>query len=90
MAAPKFKIDYEDGTSDEVVLKPARQMQYEAEQNQPLFDEDEKILMTKVYTLAWYAAGKPSTLEEWAETLESVEMVNDEETDADRPTPAED
>lgn len=89
MAAPKFKIEYQDGTSEEVQLRPARQMQYEAETGEPLFDESEKILMTKVYTLAWYAAGKPETLEDWAETLESVEMVS-EEIDADRPTPAED
>jgi len=89
MAAPKFKIDYADGVSDEVSLKPARQIQYEAETGEPLFDQDETVLMTKVYTLAWYAAGKPLTFEEWAETLESVEMVN-EETDGDRPTPAED
>lgn len=88
MAAPKFKIEYIDGETEEVSLRPARQMQYESESGEPLFAEDEAILMTKVYTLAWYAAGKPDTIEEWVELLESVEMVN-EDTDDELPTQAE-
>jgi len=91
MAAPKFTIVPIDGDEEIVHLRPAQQVAYEVDFDEPLFADDEDVRMSKVYMLAWYAAGKPGKFKDWLDTLEAVEMADqgedqDDEGDGDSPT----
>jgi len=80
MAAPIFKVTHIDGTAEEVRLRPRAQIDYEEETGDALisFDTDE-MRVSKLYTLAWYAAGKPGEFDEWIDSLDSVEMAGGED-----------
>jgi hypothetical protein len=82
MAAPTFKVTLIDGTESEVKLRPRAQIDYEEETGDALvsFDTDE-MKVSKLYKLAWYAAGKPDTFDEWVDSLDAVEMAGDEDVD---------
>lgn len=82
--APTFIVLYTDGHEEEAKLLPIQQIAYERDTGEPLFGSDESIQMIKVYTLAWYASGKPDTFDEWVGTLEAVTMVEDGDGDADK------
>lgn len=85
MAAPKFTIEYTDGSTGEVKLLPKAQLAYESETGKSLRDEVSSL--TEMYQLAWFAAGKPEgSLEAWIEKVEALLPVEDEEEDAPRPT----
>jgi hypothetical protein len=84
MAAPTFKVTLIDGTTSEVKLRPRAQIDYEEETGDALvsFDTDE-MKVSKLYKLAWYAAGKPETFDEWVDSLDAVEMAGDEDANAE-------
>lgn len=90
MAAPKFTLTYLDGTSEEVVLRPRAQIAYEEDTGEGLASLDEDIRVSKLYRLAWYAAGRPSDFDEWIDSLESVDLpagdMNDDGEADTRPT----
>ena len=75
MPVPRFNLIYQDGTNEEVRMRPRAQIQYEADTGEPLFKDSDNIHMTTIYKMAWYAAGKPDTLEIWADRLEDAEMI---------------
>ena len=90
MAALKFKIEYENGPVEEVTFRPSAQVAYETDTGDPIATSDDQILVTKLYRMAWYAAGQPDTFEEWLDRIESIEAPDSDEgqTEGDdtRPT----
>jgi hypothetical protein len=97
MPTPRFTVTYEDGSTEELRMRPRAQMAYESDTNQPLFQDTDEIRMTTIYTMAWYAAGKPDTLDGWIANIDDVEMqplrtpkTDEESGDADHPPTAED
>jgi len=91
MAAPIFKITYSDERVEEVKLRPRAQIDFEEETGDALvtLDSDE-MRVSKLYLLAWFAAGKPGEFEDWIDSLDAVELAGDEDADAEddstRPT----
>jgi hypothetical protein len=88
MAAPTFKVTYEDGRTEDVKLRPRAQIDYEEETGDAIvaFDTDE-MRVSKLYQLAWYAAGKPDTFNDWVDSLDSVEIAGGEDADAEDSEP---
>lgn len=95
MATPTFNITRADGAVETHRLRPIAQMRYEADFKEPIFSsrDGSEMKMTKLFTLAWYAAGKPGdNLADWLEDVDDVDMKTpesealDEEEDADLPT----
>jgi hypothetical protein len=85
MPAPKFTIEYTDGTTEDIKLLPKAQLAYEAETGRSLREDIESI--TQMYELAWYAAGRPEGgIEKWIENVEAIVPEDDEEDGAERPT----
>jgi hypothetical protein len=80
MAAPKFTVTYLDGTSETVSLRPRAQIQFEEDTGGGLVSLDDEVRVSKLYKLAWYAAGKPGEFDEWLDNLEAVELPQQEET----------
>lgn len=79
MAAPKFKVEYLDGSADSIALLPKAQLAYERETKRSLRDDIASI--THLYELAWYAAGKPDgSLDSWVDRVESI-VAEDEESE---------
>ena len=91
MAAPRFKVTYIDERFEEYPLRPRAQIAYEEATGEGLvaLDSDD-MRVSKLYTLAWFAAGQPDTFDEWIDSLDSVEMAGGEdgeqEGDSTRPT----
>jgi hypothetical protein len=76
MAAPIFKVTHIDGTEEEVALRPRAQIAYEEETGDALISLDsDEMRVSKLYKLAWFAAGRPSDFDEWIDSLDSVEMA---------------
>lgn len=89
MAAPTFIVEYVDGNAEEVKLLPRAQIAYEKEQKKSLRSDFDSL--TDLYRLAWYACGKPDDkMENWIENVESVEPVEDEDSDPTSPEPSSD
>jgi hypothetical protein len=91
MAAPRFKVTKIDGSVEEIRLRPRAQIDYEDETGEALINLDsEDMKVSKLYTVAWYAAGKPDTFDEWIDSLDAVEMADEdadkEGDDTTRPT----
>lgn len=85
MPAPRFTIEYEDGSSEEIKLQPKAQIAYESELGRSLRDDIESL--TQMYELAWYAAGKPDgSLAKWVERVEAIAPADDGEADEDGET----
>ena len=82
----KFKVTTSEGNSEEVTVKPAAMVAFEQAGNS-LSDESKPV--TNLYTLAWYAMGKPErSFEKWLDTVEEVESLDQEGADVERPTTA--
>lgn len=96
MPTPRFTVTYEDGSTEELRMRPRAQVAYEADTNQALFQDTDDVRMTTIYTMAWYAADRPGELDEWIAKLDDVEMqsmrpTKDEDSgDASHPPTAED
>ena len=89
MAVLTFKIGYSDGTEQEAPFRPKAQVAYERDTGEPIGMEDDQVLVTKLYHMAWYAAGKPmDDFDAWLDTIDSVEAGgnDDEEEGGTRPT----
>jgi hypothetical protein len=86
MPAPKFKVEYVDGSEEEVKLLPKAQVEYERETKKSLGEGFGESL-EEVYNLAWFAAGKPNgSLDSWLDSVEAVVGIDQEETELDPPS----
>ena len=84
MAAPIFKVTFVDGRTEEVRLRPRAQIDYEEETGDALISfETDEMRVSKLYSLAWFAAGKPETFDEWIDSLDAVEMAGAEDANSD-------
>lgn len=82
MPAPRFNVEYVDGTEGEIKMLPVAQIRFERKEGKSLGgDFGESV--TDLYKLAWYAAGEPDTFEDWLETVEAVSGQSDGEGDDD-------
>lgn len=83
----ELKVTKEDGTVEDVTVRPKAMIAFESD-GHSLSDESKPV--TNLYTLAWYALGKPErTFDKWLDTVEEVESADVEEgDDIDRPTTA--
>ena len=80
MAAPTFKVTFIDGKIEEIKLRPRAQIDYEEETGDALISLDsDQMRVSKLYKLAWFAAGKPGDFDEWIDSLDAVEMAGDED-----------
>ena len=87
MAAPTFKVTFIEGNIEEIKLRPRAQIAYEEETGDALISLDsDQMRVSKLYKLAWFAAGKPGDFDEWIDSLDAVEMAGDEDEDGDEAT----
>ncbi len=82
-----FRITSQDGTVEEVKVRPATLIAFEQDGHSM---QDETKPVTNLYTLAFYALGKPGkNFDKWVETLDDLESIDDDtESGADLPTTA--
>lgn len=80
MAVLRFNIEYADETTVEASFLPKQQVQYEMETGDPIASSSDEILVTKLYKMAWFAAGKPrDDFDDWLDDLVSVEALDSDD-----------
>lgn len=80
MAILTFKIEYTDGTTEEAPFRPKAQVAYERETGDAIGMDEDQILVTKVYRMAWYAAGQPlEDFDAWIDTIDGVTSLGDDD-----------
>lgn len=81
-----FRITSQDGTVEEVKVRPAALIAFEQDGHSM---QDEAKPVTNLYTLAFYALGKPDDdFEKWIATLDDLESIEEDGEGADLPTTA--
>lgn len=88
-----IKVIYLDGTSKIVTTRRIDAIKLERHVGQPIIkrfgisENDTSMFLEDVWFLAWSAskradkAGVPDDFDEWAETVDDVEMIGDDEGD---------
>lgn len=80
-----FRVTAQDGNVEEVKVRPAALIAFEQD---GFAMSDETRPVTNLYTLAFYALGKPGgDFDAWVAGLDDIESIEDEST-ADLPTTA--
>jgi len=75
-----FKVDYEDGNTVEVRVKPRHILAVERTGG----SLDATIEAS--YKLAWLASQTPESFEDWLDTVEDIEPLDTEGDEEERPT----
>lgn len=69
MATTRFDITFEDGREETFKVKPRHLIEYE----DIVGDIEQASSVRSAFTLAWIAAGKPGTFDEWIATVDDIE-----------------
>jgi hypothetical protein len=80
MATTKFTVVFEDGTSEIFKVRPKDILRIERESG------GLSASVESSYKLAWMASGTKDGFEEWLDTVEDIEPVDEDTTPESNPT----